>query len=270
MMDAYGAHAHEQCARALYGDLAAAIGRIFDKLQLPVYRVEAPAGDMGGSVSHEWQLRACAGEDRLRVCADCGHARLALPSTGGGERCPRCGGHTDTLNSIEVGHTFMLGARYSRPLLAAYTAPGGGSEPLHMTCYGIGITRLLAAGVEALSSESHLRWPAHVAPCSAVLVGPKEGSKEWLSHSDMIEQVYRQLDAVPALRGDVLVDDRHHLTIGKRLLMADRLGCPLVVVLGKSVSSGQVEVYRAGADGQLQPELMTLEQLTQKPLAVVN
>ncbi|RVE43088.1 hypothetical protein evm_012262 [Chilo suppressalis] len=221
---------------------------------------------MGGSLSHEWQVCARAGEDLIEICPSCSHA--AIPSQG--KQCSRCGSETDTHSCIEVGHTFILGTKYSEPLKAQFTSSSGVSEPLIMSCYGIGITRLLAASLEALSTDTCLRWPRPIAPYSAIIVGPKEGSKEWLSHADSIEQVYHQLDSIPSLRGDVIIDDRHNMTIGKRLMMADRLGFPLAVVLGKSMYSGQVEVYRSTPGRQFESQLMTLQQMKEERTAINN
>ncbi|XP_052750772.1 probable proline--tRNA ligase, mitochondrial isoform X2 [Galleria mellonella] len=282
MLDAYAAHAHNpadshnptesnnpadshnpagsHAEPDVYARLTNAYAQIFQELQLPVYRVAAPAGDMGGSVSHEWQLRAAAGEDQIAVCPSCSHATLDTSGSG----CGRCGKEMEIANSIEVGHTFVLGTRYSEPLRALVVPAAGSTRPLAMSCYGIGITRLFAAGVEALSSEKSLRWPEGIAPYSAIIIGPKEGSREWSQHGwEAVQRVYRAAAAVPALGGDVLLDDRHGLTIGKRLLMADRMGYPYIVVCGKSTLDPvpKYEVYRSEAHHATQPELLTLEEL---------
>ncbi|XP_048485677.1 probable proline--tRNA ligase, mitochondrial [Plutella xylostella] len=223
MMDAYSHHASEDCVLNTYERISRAYRDIFEGLGLKVYRVEAPSGAMGGSLSHEWQAVAEAGEDSLTICQRCQHAGLEA-------KCPRCGGEGEVVSSIEVGHTFVLNTRYSSPLGACYTDAQGARPPLRAACYGVGGSRLLAACVEAGG-----RWPRGVAPYSALLVPPKEGSKEWQQLGwSAVEQVYSQLSVLPTLRDDVIVDDRCDMTIGKRLMQANRMGYPYVVVMGKA------------------------------------
>ncbi|CAH0599425.1 unnamed protein product [Chrysodeixis includens] len=242
MLDAYGLHASDACAQHMYDRVSEAYAELFRRLQLPAYRVSAPSGSMGGPLSHEWQLPAAAGEDELATCPRCRQAALD-----GDQRCERCGGALQWLQSVEVGHTFILGTRYSQPLGALYTPGSGGPQPVIMSCYGIGITRLLAASLEHLSTDKSLRWPKLIAPYDIMIIGPKEGSYEWQSiGSNEMDRLYdvishNQPDA------DVIIDDRHHLTIGKRLVMADRMGYPTIIVIGKSYleSPARYEVYRS-------------------------
>ncbi|OWR41350.1 putative prolyl-tRNA synthetase [Danaus plexippus plexippus] len=229
MMDAYSVHTDTDSALCTYDTLTHAYRNVFRELRLPVRRVEAPSGDMGGTLSHEWQLPAPSGEDCLSVCPSCSHTTL-LEEGKEGRKCVACGRETEICSSIEVGHTFVLGDRYSAPIV--------------MACYGIGLTRLLAASVELLSSERSLRWPHALAPYKAIVIGPKEGSKEWVHHdSPRLEQLGAQVEAVA---GDVVLDDRHHLTIGKRLLQADKTGYPYIIVCGRSAleSPPRYELHR--------------------------
>ncbi|XP_052745464.1 probable proline--tRNA ligase, mitochondrial [Bicyclus anynana] len=256
MMDAYSAHATHTCASRAYDTVTEAYRKIFSTLHLPVHRVQAPSGDMGGSLSHEWQLPAQVGEDSLAVCPSCSHAALSTDSS----TCQQCGRETKEVNSIEVGHTFVLGSRYSEPLQANYIAADGATASVHMACYGIGITRLLSASIECLSSEKALRWPLAIAPYSALVIGPKEGSKEWLGHGfDRVQAIARQLEQ-HGFRDDVIVDDRHALTIGKRLVMADRMGYPYIIVCGRGAleSPPRYELHRAGGEA---PLLLTVGEL---------
>uniref|UniRef100_A0A2H1WFD1 proline--tRNA ligase n=1 Tax=Spodoptera frugiperda TaxID=7108 RepID=A0A2H1WFD1_SPOFR len=255
MLDAYGVHEHEQCAREVYSAVTDAYHTLFQTLDLPVHRVEAPSGDMGGPLSHEWQLPAPAGEDSVYVCNTC--ARAALQ----GGPCHKCGGETKEVQSIEVGHTFLLGSKYSAALSALCTPSSGPPAPLYMSCYGIGITRLLSASIEALSSDKCLRWPDTIAPYSVCIIGPKEGSREWQTHGiGAISQLYQTLESTRP--GDVIVDDRHQLTIGKRLMMADRMGYPYIVVIGKAAVSdpARYEVYRS-CDATASVQLLTATEL---------
>ncbi|XP_028174778.1 probable proline--tRNA ligase, mitochondrial [Ostrinia furnacalis] len=251
MLDAYAAHASAECSRAVYERMTQAYSRLFERLQLPVYRVSAPTGDMGGSLSHEWQVAAAAGEDTIHVCPSCSHAAL-------GEGPCKCGRETDRVSSIEVGHTFILGTKYSDPLRATFVPAAGAPQPLIMSCYGIGITRLLAASLEALSTETSMRWPRAIAPYSAVIIGPKEGSKEWQCHGEeRVLDLWRRV----AQTQDTVIDDRHSLTVGKRLMMADKLGYPTIIVCGKAVLETPPRYELHCLYQTRGPRLVTMEEL---------
>ncbi len=103
---------------------------IFEKLQLPVVRVRADSGTIGGSMSHEFQSANSSGQDTITICSAC-----ERPWTGA---C--CGGSARETRSIELAHTFQLGTRYSQVLGAVFD-----KRPLEMCCFGIGLGRLLAA-----------------------------------------------------------------------------------------------------------------------------
>ncbi|XP_075989519.1 prolyl-tRNA synthetase 2-like protein, mitochondrial isoform X2 [Anticarsia gemmatalis] len=186
MCDVYGAHSHVHDAAHVYQRVSTCYNQLFTRLGLNVHRVAAPSGDMGGSVSHEWQLPASAGEDTLSVCPQCQHSALEPSDT-----CAQCGGSTTVVNSIEVGHTFILGTKYSEPLDAHYTPSSGPTQPIVMSCYGIGITRLLAASLEALSSEKSLRWPKLIAPYTVCIIGPKAtAGQTWASIINNSKSIY--------------------------------------------------------------------------------
>ncbi|CAF4939445.1 unnamed protein product [Pieris macdunnoughi] len=252
MMDLYGFHSNIQCAHNTYSQVTEVYRRLFDLLGLPVHRLVAPTGEMGGSLSHEWQLPALAGEDSINICPSCSHVQRS------GE-CEKCASETDVVQTVEVGHTFILGTKYSEPLQAKCIHSDSNSSPLIMSCYGIGITRLLAATLEALSSESQIRWPKSIAPFAAIVIGPKEGSKEWSKHGlNHIEGVARKFDGI--LGDDVLLDDRHTLTIGKRLLMADRMGYPHIIVCGRN-SIETPPRYELYTNGRREPILGDINEL---------
>lgn len=101
-----------------------------------------------------------------------------------------------------------------------------------MGCYGIGVSRILAASVEVLSTETEIRWPESIAPYSVCVIAPKSGSKE---ESALASAYYlaHQLNDSGRFSGDVILDDRSSLTVGKKLLEAKRTGYPYIVVVGK-------------------------------------
>ncbi|XP_046739258.1 probable proline--tRNA ligase, mitochondrial isoform X2 [Diprion similis] len=127
-----------------------------------------------------------------------------------------------------VGHTFLLGTKYSEPLKATYIA-NGKPAPLIMGCFGLGLTRILGAALEILSSDEELRWPRPLVPYEVCVIPPKDGSKETSAsrYADDIYQVIQQSGM------DVILDDRTHFTIGKRMIDARKTGYPYIVVVGK-------------------------------------
>jgi prolyl-tRNA synthetase len=155
-----------------------------------------------------------------------------------GDACPRCGNPLSIDRGIEVGHVFQLGAKYSKAFEATYTDDEGAAHHMQMGCYGIGISRVLAAVVEQYHDESGLAWPSAVAPYDVhVVVLPGRG--------DAAQQVVDAADALVAgleARGvAVLVDDRA-ASAGVKFADADLLGVPVQLTVGaKGVGRGVVE-----------------------------
>ncbi|XP_028902371.1 probable proline--tRNA ligase, mitochondrial [Ornithorhynchus anatinus] len=235
MKDLYSFDASPAAARRTYKLVGAAYGRLFERLGLPVVRVQADTGHIGGSESHEFQLPAGVGEDRLALCPGCGFAANAetLAPAAGPPACPACGGPLTESKGIELGHTFYLGARYSSVFGATVAGADGRPLPAEMGCYGLGVSRILAAAVEVLSPEDCLRWPLPLAPYRVCLIPPKKGSREAGASVEALRA--RLLATAPQLQGEILLDDRTQLTIGRRLKDAQKLGYPFVVVAGRKV-----------------------------------
>lgn len=207
---------------------------------------------MGGNLSHEYHLPATIGDDTLIKCNPCGHAINKEMLDDADQKCPQCDS-TDlqTTQGIEVGHTFLLGEKYSSLLGANVVHEDGSVKPLTMGCYGIGITRMIAASIEVLANETDIRWPTAIAPYLVCIIPPKRGSREFEKAEEIVHKLYEQLSQVPTLRGNILVDDRSQLTIGKRMMMAKRMGYPAVVVVGSKCLEDQVEVHLINEESQV-------------------
>lgn len=113
--------------------------------------------------------------------------------------------------------------KYTKVFKAMYLQSNGKPEKLQMGCYGIGVTRLIAAAIEAQCSETEMRWPFLLAPYSVCIIQPKKGSKEQAAVEHYVETVYDHLKGIDRLGNSIIVDDRNNLTIGKRMLEAKRL-----------------------------------------------
>ncbi|XP_033885494.3 probable proline--tRNA ligase, mitochondrial [Acipenser ruthenus] len=239
MKDMYTFDVSEEAARQTYDTVCQAYCHLFERLGLSFVKVRADTGSIGGKLSHEFQLPADIGEDRLLICANCSFSANVETVQAGEADCPECHGKLTETKGIEVGHTFYLGTKYSSIFSASYNTPQNKPAVMEMGCFGLGVTRILAASIEVLSTEDSIRWPALLAPYQVCILPPKKGSKEEEA-AGLVEALYDGLgEAVPALRGEVLLDDRTQLTIGKRLKDASRLGYPYVIVAGRRILEDQ-------------------------------
>ncbi|XP_069795020.1 probable proline--tRNA ligase, mitochondrial [Narcine bancroftii] len=235
MKDMYTFDISEKAAKETYKLVSGAYGRVFDRLGLRFVKVQADPGSIGGNLSHEFQLPAEIGEDRLLMCSDCHFAANAETMKTVETNCPQCEGKLIENRGIEVGHTFYLGTKYSQVFGALHSNSENKPILSEMGCFGLGITRILAAGIEVLSTETDIRWPRLVAPYQICVISPKKGSKEEVC-MDLLESLYDNLmDTVPQLQGEVVLDDRSHLTVGRRLKDANRLGYPYVIIAGRRI-----------------------------------
>ncbi len=153
-----------------------------------------------------------------------------------GDGCPRCSGTLVEAYGIEVGQVFKLGTKYSEPLNAAYLDESGRERLLLMGCYGIGVSRTVAAIIEQNHDEDGICWPVSVAPYQAVVIpiNPKDETQR-----DAAEAIYRSLSAESV---SVVLDDRNERP-GVKFKDADLIGFPLRIVIGpKTLANGQVEI----------------------------
>ncbi|XP_016135705.1 probable proline--tRNA ligase, mitochondrial isoform X2 [Sinocyclocheilus grahami] len=234
MKDMYSFDINEEAALQTYHSVCQSYGRIFDRLGLTWVQVQAATGNIGGTLSHEFQLPADIGEDQLLVCGNCGFSANIETMEQGQTECSQC--QTGTLTEskgIEVGHTFYLGAKYSQAFKALFVNASNVPAVAEMGCFGLGVTRILAASIEVMSSEDAIRWPGCIAPYQVCVLPPKKGSKA--NEATLVAEKLSQSlgNSLPNLRGEVVLDDRVQMTIGKRLKDAKVLGYPYVVVVGQ-------------------------------------
>ncbi|XP_061636288.1 probable proline--tRNA ligase, mitochondrial [Phyllopteryx taeniolatus] len=234
MKDMYSFDISEEAAYETYESVCHAYTRVFARLGLRCVQVQADTGNIGGKLSHEFQLPADIGEDRLLVCGSCSFSANVETIASDRTDCPQC--KTGTLTEskgIEVGHTFYLGKKYSDMFNARFSNAQNKPSIAEMGCYGLGVTRILAATIEVLSTDESIRWPGLLAPYQVCVLPPKKGSKEVEATGVAEELVHTLGQTLPHLKGEVVLDDRTQMTIGKRLKDASRLGYPYVVVVGQ-------------------------------------
>ncbi|XP_010870712.1 probable proline--tRNA ligase, mitochondrial [Esox lucius] len=237
MKDMYTFDVSEEAAYHTYESVCQAYARLFSRLGLPIVKVQADTGNIGGKLSHEFQLPAEIGEDRLLVCDSCSFSANVETMEPGQTDCPQC--QQSTLvetKGIEVGHTFYLGTKYSHVFNATFNNSLNKPAVTEMGCFGLGVTRILAGAIEVMSKEEAIHWPGLLAPYQVCLLPPKKGSK--LDEvAGLAEELALTLgEALPRLKGEVVLDDRIQMTIGKRLKDAYRLGYPYVVVVGQKAT----------------------------------
>ncbi len=153
-----------------------------------------------------------------------------------GDPCPKCESAISFFRGIEVGHVFKLGPKYSEAMKATVLDPDGKARPMIMGCYGIGVSRIVAAAIEQNNDEWGIRWPAAIAPFE-VIVTPTNVSDE--ASRKTAESIYAGLQEKGV---DVLLDDRD-LRAGFKFKDADLIGIPWRVTVGeKSLAKGNVEI----------------------------
>jgi prolyl-tRNA synthetase len=153
-----------------------------------------------------------------------------------GEPCPQCGQKLKEARGIEVGQIFKLGDKYSKILGATYLDESGKVKPFIMGCYGIGVTRTMAAAIEQNNDQDGIIWPAAIAPFHAVIIpiNTKDAAQVALA-----EKIYARLTLVGV---DTLLDDRPERA-GVKFKDADLIGYPIRITVGsKAVTEKQIEV----------------------------
>ncbi|KAH9426305.1 prolyl-tRNA synthetase [Dermatophagoides pteronyssinus] len=280
MKDLYTFDKDEDTAKQTYQLVSSMYENIFRLLELPVIKTVGSVGTIGGKHSHEFLLETNLGEDEMYTCLNCSESFNAelLDDINDDQQqqqqqpyCLNCKSHhlTTKRRALELGHSFLLSDRYSKRMGAIYLAEHSNKQiPLQMGCYGLGISRILAASVEylsckyqqSLSSDSEssaqsssqsqsqststlydsasnslfLRWPKLIVPFKICLILPKRDSKE-----DRGKGTEFSMHLANVIRDrfgeDILIDDRSNLTIGKRLLTAKTIGIPFILVAGRNI-----------------------------------
>ncbi len=167
-----------------------------------------------------------------------------------GDPSPCGNGNLEIRRGIEVGHIFQLGTKYSEAMNCVMLDENGKSKPMYMGCYGIGVTRVVAAAIEQNHDERGIIWPESIAPFDACIV-PIGGKKD-PAVTEKAEALYNAMKA----RGiDVLLDDRD-MGPGPRFADMDLIGIPhRVVISSKGIAAGRLEYkHRANPDNEMLDE----------------
>jgi prolyl-tRNA synthetase len=152
-----------------------------------------------------------------------------------GDTCPKCGGKLTLTKGIEVGHIFKLGTTYSEPMKATFLDEFGKAKPFIMGCYGIGVSRLVAASIEQNHDEFGMIWPKEIAPFMVdIIIGDIKKNEQ----VEFANQLYSKLQEKGI---KVLLDDRSE-RFGPKIKDFELIGFPYAVVIGKKLKDNKVEI----------------------------
>ena len=161
-----------------------------------------------------------------------------------GDPCPKCGAPVRFTRGIEVGQVFKLGTKYSKPMGAVYKDENMKEHDILMGCYGVGISRTMAAIVEQSHDENGIIWPVSVAPYHVIITVVKAKDEVQSALAEKMEQ------ALTAHGVEVLVDDMDERP-GVKFKDADLIGIPVRITVGKKATDGIVE-YKLRSGGSVE------------------
>ena len=224
MKDAYSFHLNQDSLEEEYEKMDKTYEKIFTKLELDFRKVQATSGEIGGSVSHEFHVIAESGEDEIAFCDDENFA--ANVETLESENAPN-GGELKYARGIEVGHIFQLGDKYSKAMKLEVLDSNGKNVNPYMGCYGIGISRIVAAAIEQNHDDKGIIWPSAISPFEILIIVLND--KDDSNVMDKAMKIYQELrsDGI-----EVAIDDRDERA-GVKFADADLLGVPTQVIVGK-------------------------------------
>jgi len=155
-----------------------------------------------------------------------------------GDPCPRCGDPLTEYRGIEVGHVFFLGTKYTEAMRCNYLDESGREQPMVMGCYGIGVSRIMAAAIEQNHDDFGIVWPPALAPFQVAIL-PLQMNKE-----PVVEAAVSLYESLTAAGYEVILDDRNERA-GSKFKDAELMGAPIRIAIGsRGLESGVVEIKR--------------------------
>jgi prolyl-tRNA synthetase len=170
--------------------------------------------------------------------ADIKGAQIAdLRQVANGDLCEKCGNKLNLIKTIEIGHIFKLGTKYSKAMGATFLDENGEAKPIIMGSYGIGVGRILAAAIELYGDADGICWPISIAPYEVVITAINVTDEKVMA---IATDIYDKLRSSGV---DVLFDDRD-MQAGAKFKDADMIGMPIRVTVGRGITKGVVEIFR--------------------------
>ena len=232
MKDAYSFDIDEKGLVKSYGKMKDAYISIFNEIGLDYRIVKADSGNIGGDISEEFHILADSGEDLIAVSDSSDFAANVEvlnydkdPSELEGKKSPDGKGKLKIKRGIEVGHIFQLGQKYSQAMNVGVKDMNGNSIHPFMGCYGIGVSRIVAAAIEQNHDDRGIQWPDKITPfgVNIICLDPE---------SDEIMKVCSEIYSILKKSGfDPLLDDRD-IRAGIKFKEHELLGIPYSIIIG--------------------------------------
>ena len=229
MKDLYSFHTNQEDLDNFYQKVQSAYTKIFKRLEIDdlTYLTYATGGTFS-KYSHEYQTLCPTGEDEIHICQKC---KVAVNKEIIAEQsvCPQCGGKLEKKQAIEVANIFKLGTKFTEAFNFKYLDSDNKLQPILMSCFGMGPSRIMGSLVEVFGDDKGLLWPQEVSPFTLHLIG-LDGQSD-----DVYEALIQQ-------GIDVFYDDRS-VSAGIKFADADLIGIPTrIVVSKKSLEAGGLEI----------------------------
>jgi prolyl-tRNA synthetase len=245
MKDSYSFNINEESLQETYIEMRNTYKKILERIGLEYKIVKADSGAIGGDASEEFHVLAENGEDTIAV-SDASefaiNAELLLgegdeASSLEGQPFPGGDGVIEIKKGIEVGHIFQLGKVYTEAMKVNVSNQEGRAVDLFMGCYGIGVSRLVAAAIEQNHDEKGIIWPEAITPfeINIVAIGYTKEPKI----ADAANDLYKKL---LSMGYEVILDDRKD-GYGTKMKDAELIGIPVNLIIGnKFIDTGEVEL----------------------------
>ena len=278
MKDAYSFDIDEEEAKQSYNKMFYAYLKTFNKLELQAIPMSADTGPIGGDLSHEFIILADTGESNVytdknifkiklsnynftknkleKVRDDFSSFYSATDEKFNKEKFEKKVKKEDqiTTKGIEVGHIFYFGDKYSKPLGCLVDHPEGKKVAVKMGSYGIGVSRLVGAIIEAKFKKDVMKWPKSVSPFDVVII-PSINK----NNSESLEKANKVYNELSQEKIDVLLDDVNE-NISAKFKKHDLIGIPYQIIIGSRSEINKFEFKEVGQE----PEMLSLNEIKKK------
>ena len=238
MKDNYSFDIDKELAKISYNNMFVSYIKTFLRMELTPISLRAESGQIGGDLSHEFQILAKTGESTLYYDKELETLNpkninpeilqsyyAAVDDLHDEKNCPISKNQLKISKGIEVGHIFYFGTKYSESLGAYVQDNKGKNVAVHMGSYGIGISRLVGAIIEANHDDKGIIWPKSVTPFHASLINLMIKNKECTRICEDLYQIFLSKNI------DILYDERD-ASVGKKFSDSDLLGFPFQIIVG--------------------------------------
>ena len=254
MKDSYSFNIDEACLEETYLKMRNTYKKVLERMGLEYKIVSADSGAIGGDASEEFHVLAETGEDTIAVSDSSEYAintELLLKEGEDiesleGKPSPDGKGTIEIKKGIEVGHIFQLGKVYAEDMKANVLNNEGKASTLYMGCYGIGVSRLVAAAIEQNNDDKGIIWPHSIAPFDINIIAIGYEKDEKIAEAS--NNLYKELTEMGY---DVLLDNRKD-GYGTKIKDSELIGVPLNIIIGKQfLESEEIEFRTRSGDTSL-------------------